>query len=376
MYFLGGQDERWLELGVGTGRLHDACLSINAPSAYVGVEKDLSLLSRCESASVSNLLHADVLIPEALTRVLGDEVFTRSVGNPPYGCIALSDTAQRRINALCPGLNLANQWASLDLYFVLESLARLRRPGQAGFIVSEAIAADVKLAAFRKNLIDVASEVLCYELPIDTFGNKAEVQSYMLVAKFGRTRRRCTVKVGRLAGLNFDVVEERSIHPDAGTARLDLGYHKFADLTASLQAKTGSFTMRELGASIIRGSRTHHQFLDLEVPHFHTSDFPPGGGNVEFDHIGTCSFQLACKGDILVPRVGTRCLDRHALVATGSRPYTEAVYRVRAPSRYVDRIASWIGSDVGTEWRMAAAKGACAKHLTVSALMQMPVLGS
>ena len=376
MHFLGGPDKSWLELGVGTGRLLDACLSINAPLAYVGVEKDLSLLGRCQPASVSNLLHADVLIPEVLARVLGDEVFTRSVGNPPYGCVALPDAALRRIDALCPGLDLVNGWGNLDLYFVLESLARLRRPGQAGFIVSAAVAADVKLAAFRKNLINVASEVLCYELPIDTFGNKAEVQSYMLVARFGRTKRRCVVKVGRLAGQDFDVAEERSIDPDAGAARLDLGYHKFVDLTASLQAKSGSFTMRELGASIVRGSRTHHQFLDLDVPHFHTSDFPPGGGNVAFDHIGTCSFQLACEGDILVPRVGTRCLDRHALVATGSRPYTEAVYRVRVPSRYVDQIASWIGSDVGTEWRVAAAKGACAKHLTVSALMQMPVLGS
>lgn len=351
----------------------DACMAIKAPSLYVGVEKDRSMLVKCELTRAGKLVHADVLAPPVLANVLQEQVFTRSIGNPPYGCAALPAAAQERINALCPGLQLAKDWGNLDLYFVLESLSRLSRPGQAGFIVSAAVAADVRLAAFRKHLIDVASEVLCYELPLDTFGNKAQVQSYVLVAKFTRTKRRCVVKVGRLAGPAFDVAEERVVHPDAGAARLDLGHHKFADLTATILANAGGVTMRDVGASIVRGSRTHHQFLDLEVPHFHTSDFPPGGGNVEFDDIVPCGFQLACEGDILVPRVGSRCLDRHALVATGSRPYTEAVYRVRVPSRYVDRIASWIGSEVGTEWRVAAAKGACAKHLTVSALMQMPV---
>lgn len=375
MHLLDGQGESWLELGVGTGRLLDACFVVNAPSTYIGVEKDPSLLAKCGHVSAGQLVHADVLNPAALAQVLGEQAFTRSVGNPPYGCAALPDAAQNRINALCPGLQLANEWGNLDLYFVLESLSRLSRPGQAGFIVSAAVAADVRLVAFRKHLIDVASEVLCYELPLDTFGRKAEVQSYILIAKFGRTKRRCIVKVGRLAGPSFDVAEERLVHPDAGAARLDLGHHKFADLTATLLASASGFTMREMGASIVRGSRTHHQFRDLGVPHFHTSDFPLSGGHVEFDDTVPSGFQLACEGDILVPRVGSRCLDRHALVATGSRPYTEAVYRVRVPSRYVDRIASWIGSDVGTEWRMAAAKGVCAKHLTVSALMQMPVLG-
>jgi hypothetical protein len=46
-------------------------LNINAPSAHVGVEKDLSLFGRYQPASVSNLLHADVLIREVLAGVLG-----------------------------------------------------------------------------------------------------------------------------------------------------------------------------------------------------------------------------------------------------------------------------------------------------------------
>lgn len=373
MNFLDGANEHWLELGIGTGRLADACVHRCAPANYLGIEKDRSLVDQFQPGLQVNVMQADVLDPASLERALGASRFSRSAGNPPYGCTALSEPAQHRIQELCPDLDMAPGWGHLDLYFVLESLARLQRPGQAGFIVSASLAEDVRLKAFRKALIDAASEIYCYELPADTFGNKAQVQSYMLIARFQQSKRRTVVKVGRLAGADFSVAEERSIPPDAGITRLDLGYHKFVDLNSSLHAKRGSVTMRELGASIVRGSRTHHQFVDLGVSHFHTTDFPREGGNVEFDHAGNCEFQLACEGDILVPRVGTRCLDRHAVVATGSRPYTEAVYRVRVPAQHADRLATWIGSDAGTVWRTSAAKGACAKHLTVAALMQMPV---
>ncbi|WP_228894293.1 hypothetical protein [Pseudoduganella aquatica] len=261
----------------------------------------------------------------------------------------------------------------MDLYFVLESLSRLQRPGEAAFIVSATLAEDVRLTPFRKILIESASQVQCYTLPAGVFGNEAEVQSYLLIARFRRMRGSATVTVGRLVGEDFVVAEERTISAEAAIARLDLGYHKFLDLNNTLKSKSGTRTLGELGAQIVRGSRSHLQFVELNIPHFHTSDFPREGGRVRFDNAGISDFQLACTGDILVPRVGTRCLDRHALVTDGQRPYTEAVYRLRLPTAQAKRVSAWIGSDAGTEWRRSAAKGACAKHLTVSALMQMPV---
>lgn len=79
------------------------------------------------------------------------------------------------------------------------------------------------------------------------------------------------------------------------------------------------------------------------------------------------------ESDILLPRVGTRCIDRHALVVKGQRHYTEAVYRLRVPVRHHAQVADWVLSEAGTEWRRAAARGSCAKHITVAALMEMPV---
>lgn len=370
---LGGHNERWLELGVGTGRIADACLRHARPTSYIGVEKDGTLLAQCKDQALSCLVQANVLNPASLSLALGDARFSRIAGNPPYGCAALTNTAQKRLEALCPGIQIVKGWGQLDLYFVLESLARLERPGEAAFIVSAALAEDVRMTPFRKILIESASQVQCYALPAGVFRHEAEVQSYLLIARFKRKRGSATVTVGRLAGDDFAIAEERTISAAAAIAHLDLGYHKFLDLNNTLRDRSGTQTLGELGVQIVRGSRSRLQFVDLEIPHFHTSDFPRDGGRVKFDNSRASDFQQACAGDILLPRVGTRCLDRHAIVTNGRRPFTEAVYRLRFPLVQSKRIADWIGSEAGTEWRRSAAKGACAKHLTVSALIQMPV---
>lgn len=370
---LGGQHEHWLELGVGTGHIAQACSRHSSPASYFGVEKDRALIAQCKSTTLSGLVQADVLDPAALSRVLGDARFSRTAGNPPYGCAALTPAAQSRLEELCPGIQIVKGWGQLDLYFVLESLSRLQRPGEAAFIVSAALAEDDRLMPFRKALVETASQVQCYALPAGVFGHDAQVQSYLLIARFKRKRGSATVTVGRLAGADFAIAEERLISAEAAIARLDIGYHKFIDLNNTLKHKSGTRTLGELGAQIVRGSRSRQEFIELDIPHFHTSDFPRDGGRVKFDNARVSEFQLACVGDILVPRVGTRCLDRHAIVTNGRRPYTEAVYRLRLPADQVKQVAAWIGSDAGTHWRQSAAKGACAKHLTVSALLQMPI---
>lgn len=369
---VSGFGASWLELGSGTGRIADACLREKQPSHYVGVELDACLLRHTQARSGATFLQGNVLDPRALDAMLGAELFDRVTGNPPYGMAALPDPAKARLASLCPGLGQVKDWVQLDLYFVLESLARLRRPGEAAFIVGAPVAEDARLMAFRRALTQAASEVECYELPPDIFERKAEVQSYLLVAKFGKSKN-CRVTLGRLVGSDLLVSDLRSIPADAAALRMDIAFHEFAELDAGLRTKRGSRTLQELGASIVRGSRTRFQFDELGVEHFHTSDFPRKGLEVRFTNGRDFGFQTASGGDILLPRVGTRCLDRQAIVASGRRHYTESVYRLRVPAGSRDLVINWITSTTGANWRRAAAKGSCAKHVTVGTLMSMPV---
>ena len=369
---IAGQRASWLELGSGTGNLARACLAGRHPTSYLGVELDERLMQRGPVEKRATFLQCDVLSPGKLTSLLGKRLFSRVVGNPPYGMQALGVEAQDRLAELCPGIQQVSNWVQLDLYFILESLARLRRPGEAAFIVGAPIAEDARLIAFRRALMSAASEVECFELPADAFDGKAEVQSFVLVARFGASKLR-RVRVGKLAGEGLDVVAERWVTPHQATHRLDFGFHEFQALNAGLHRADGCITLNEIGASVIRGSRTRAQFEELGISCFHTSDFPRRGLEVAFDADHDHGFQVAATSDILLPRVGTRCIGRQALVTRGQRHYTEAVYRLRVPRQHQSRVADWVLSEAGTHWRQAAAKGSCAKHITVATLMQMPV---
>lgn len=369
---LSGHGGSWLELGSGNGRIAQACLDARSPGSYVGVELDHLLLRDSPSDSRARFLHGDVLSPTELSSLIGDRRFSRTIGNPPYGMQALDQACQARIAALCPGIPQIVDWVQLDLYFILESLARLKRPGEAAFIVGAPIAEDFRLKAFRQALMQAASEVECYELPIDAFGRKAEVQSFLLVARFGAATLK-RVRLGKMAGAELEVVAARWISPELAIQRLDFAFHESEALSAALRQTPGCRTLEELGASVVRGSRTRAQFDELGIECFHTTDFPQEGAEVRFTRDRDHGFQAAVASDILLPRVGTRCMDRQALVVKGQRHYTEAVYRVRVPARHHNQVADWVLSEPGTSWRQAAAKGSCAKHITVSTLMEMPV---
>lgn len=369
---LSGHGDAWLELGSGNGRIAQACLDTCSPSCFLGVELDKRLLRDSPSDARATFVQGNVLSPAGLAGLLGERMFSRVTGNPPYGMQALGRDAQSRIAELCPGIPQIVDWVQLDLYFVLESLARLKRPGEAAFIVGAPIAEDVRLKAFRKALMLAASEVECYELPVDAFDKKAEVQSFLLVARFGATRLK-SVRLGKMVDPDLEVVAERLIRPEQAIERLDFAFYKFQALSAALRSRRGCRTLEELGATVVRGSRTRAQFDELGIESFHTSDFPPEGTEVHFAPGFDHGFQSAGASDILLPRVGTRCMDRQALVIKGQKHYTEAVYRLRAPARHHAQVADWVLSEAGNNWRQAAAKGSCAKHITVASLMQMPV---
>ncbi len=369
---LSGHGGSWLELGSGNGRIAQACLDTCNPSSYVGVELDKRLLRDSPNDTRASFLHGDVLSPSQLSSLLGDQQFCRIIGNPPYGMQALDPDCQGRLAELCPGIPQIADWVQLDLYFMLESLARLKRPGEAAFIVGAPIAEDGRLLAFRRALIQAASEVDCFELPVDVFDKKAEVQSFLLIARFGSSKLRM-VRLGRMVGAGLELVAERFVSPELGMQRLDLAFHEFLDHSAALRSKPGFRSLEELGATVVRGSRTRAQFDALGIMCFHTSDFPQVGAEVRFGKGRDHGFQTAAANDILLPRVGTRCMDRHALVVRGQRHYTEAVYRLRVPARYHQRVTDWVLSDAGASWRQAATKGSCAKHITVATLLEMPV---
>lgn len=368
---LGSTGGNWLELGSGTGRLAEAVYNEASPQSYLGVELEESMINLCPKLPSFQYLKHDVLAAAALARSLGEQQFDHVIGNPPYGMHSLPTQSKKRLLKLCPELDFQFSWAPIDLYFVLESLARLKSTGTGAFIVGADIPCGVQSLPFRKMLIDQASEIECYELPSTAFGYRVEVQSYMLIVRFGRSRAQY-VSLGRLDE-QFEATSLRRLDRSLAIESMNLSYHEFTEMNEALRRSSSGVTMKDLDVKIIRGCHTRSQFSQLGVAHFHTSDFPKSGMEISLECESTPDYRQATVGDILLPRVGTRCLEHKAVVVSGQSPYSDSVFRVRAPAQHQERVVRWIMSDECASWRRAAARGACAKHLTVSALLSMPV---
>lgn len=368
---LGAQGGNWLELGSGSGRLVEAVHSAVQPTSYVGVELEQAMIDASPHLSGVCYLKRDVLSVGSLAKALGDTQFDHVIGNPPYGVQELPPRARKRLLNFCPELDIQHAWAPIDLYFVMESLIRLKAAGSAAFIVGADIPCGVQSQPFRRHLIKSASEIECYELPRFAFGWQVEVQAYVLVIRFGRKRIR-HVTLGQLDD-EFAVISQRRIGSEEAVESMDTSHHAFGEMDSNIRRGRGCVTMRDLNVSVVRGSRTRTQFTQLGVQHFHTSDFPKSGLEVAFDSPSLTGYQHASAGDILLPRVGTRCIDRKAVVVSGESPYSDSVFRVRAPAENQERVARWLTSTECSDWRRGAARGACAKHLTVAKLLDMPV---
>lgn len=371
---LSGKGQTWLELGVGTGRIAQACVEHRQPERYTGLELDPNMLNNCIRHPSIHLIQSNVLHAPDLQQTLANQKFDCVVGNPPYGSTKISSHGIDRLNDLCPGINQTTDWGQLDLYFVLESLSRLKRPGQAAFIVSAAMIEDPKLQVFRQHLLSQANEVQCYELPLDSFDHKAEVRSFLLIARYAATKKRkCKVIAGRIGDDGFDIIEKQPISLEQAILCLSLSHHEFLDFDASLRRKRGCVSLKDLKVEITRGSKSKSEFINLGITHFHLSDFPTNATEIHLPHHCDERFKLAQAGDILIPRVGSRCLTKQALVTDGSLPFTDSIYRLQLPKKNRNRVIDWMSSAEGAFWRRSAAKGSCAKHLTIQSLLNMPV---
>ncbi|QBR29267.1 MULTISPECIES: Eco57I restriction-modification methylase domain-containing protein [Pseudomonas] len=371
VYLMGAQGGNWLELGSGSGRLAEAVCTGAAPKSYLGIEVEPAMIALSPALPGFSFVQQDVLAVDKLAHTLAKTEFDYVIGNPPYGIHGFSALAAQRLQTLCPDLEIHGNWAPIDLYFVLESLSRLKATGSAAFIVGADIPCGTQSLEFRKMLLEKACEIECYELPQTAFGTYAEVQAYALIVRYGKSRAR-HVSLGRLND-QFEVTALRHVSPAQALASMDLSHHEFAEIDAALRKSSQGQTLKDMDVSIVRGSRTRAQFSQLGIAHFHTSDFPRTGMEVSFKTAPSPDFQQATVGDILLPRVGTRCLEHKAVVVSGQAPYSEAVFRVRTPAKHHERVVRWITSSECSVWRRAAARGACAKHLTVSTLLSMPV---
>ena len=159
--------------------------------------------------------------------------------------------------------------------------------------------------------------------------------------------------------------------------RWDYTYWKWVRTRAT--GVTNMATLADLGGELFRGHLSRAEARRLELPHFHTTDFARlRRHSIAFRSETQFVQQLprelrAGPGDILIPRIGTRCLGHQAMVSRGTAAITDCVYRIRLAPQHRKATLLSLASEQGVDWRQKSARGTCAKFLTRTDMMRFPV---
>lgn len=360
--------EHILDLGAGRGALANAMLAKHreATATLVEVDAEYATALKRDSCSRASVIHADALSNLWKSPRVPGVI----VSNPPYGSLQASLEIRATIRNSGLPVPFNGVWIRGDAAFTSKAWGIAGIGTRLGLIVASPMVRDASYRPMREHFIHELRGLCVSRLNERTFRN-AEVSTFLITGQ--RAIRRNRNVLLRRISVDGALLDEIEVGPKDAALSLDIDFH-LALMRLGLKGKSISDTLGSVETAIARGSRSHKEFENLGLDAFHTCDFPEIAGPIALSGKPHDSFHVAKPGDILIPRIGSRCLVRQACVEEGYGLFTDCVYRLSVSDRDRARVWKTLNSTFGNEWRVINASGSCAKHLPIQTLLNMPLV--
>lgn len=358
-----------VDIGVGRGQLLHAARARWAEARLYAADIDpkhvRSALGHFPDAVCRKLDALHIRLPSRLGLEEGQADV--AVCNPPY----LPADNLPNVGDILKAVDLqdcvSSKRITTDIVFIAQNLRLLRPGGELAVIVPDGLATHHHYADLRQALCERHGLYRAIQLP-DRFFAGTEARTHIFYLR----KQGPMQSLIRLLGANAagGLTTELAISPESAWQRLDYGFH--AQTEASPHGMT---TLGDLGAEIMRGAFTHQECRDKSLPYFHTTDFKRFlHGRVSYPSSKDFADRwVARRGDLLIPRVGARCLHYAARVTSGHPVLTDCVYRIRVAAHWRQSVWNALTSEEGVAWRLQAAHGVCARVLGKQTLLNMPI---
>lgn len=259
-----------------------------------------------------------------------------------------------------------------DILFIAQNLRFLRPGGKLGLILPDGIIAGEKCGALRHALTMAHKLERVIELPRRMF-HGTEAKAYVVVM----TKQGTPADVIKLQRLEVDGSLTGTLDLPMGEAisRLDYSFH--CAPARDVSKRSGLATLREIGATVTRGSFSSSERSACDFPVFHTTDFTgtsvPRAFQLSKARAETIDAVFAEPGDILVARVGRNLQEKVAVVARGRVAFSDCILRVRVASELQAEVLKFFNSQAGRLALQTASHGVGAKFITRDALLDMVI---
>lgn len=352
---------RILDLGIGDGALSTAALNRYSEATVDAMDIDPDI---CKKYLVNmntkiSVYHGDVLCSDHLN-VFQQNSYDLAVCNPPYGTIKKTDEFNdvlRRIGFDCC---LELKTFSRDLLFMCLCLDFVRDGGYVAIILPDGPLSRKDYIPFRKSLLTNHCVEQIVQMPEKSFSSTEATTHILIVKKNGHSNKKIPVSI-----MNFDGAIANSCLIDRENLlnRMDYSFCHWSEMS------NAEMPNMDVKIEIKRGSYSYCNLKKMEVPYLHSTGFKDRQviccANYDYN---TTSKIIAHQGDIIMCRVGKRCVGKVALIMDGAILLSDCLYKITVPKEYTSLLFKSLCSQNTKEWVSAVAHGVCSRVISKSDL--------
>ncbi len=348
-----------IDLCMGEGALLES-LSKKAPHARLyGSDIDLrNVIKVSQSTKIEVDTHHIDATTKAILEVFKPSQFDLVVGNPPFKLIEVTPF----VAEVCAGIHLYPEGSHLEaeVFFLLLGLFLLREGGTLAYIIPDGVLNKVSLKPLRKYLVENFVVENIVEIEPKSFEG-TEARTHLIVL----TKKKPSSMLIQVQSYASKPVFIRSLE------FIERGDYSYYHKAVALKMKT----LKCLEAQIFRGRRAKKQLLNLDVNNFiHTSTINHFGSLLETEETANDSV-IAIEGDIVIARVGTRCLGKFGVVKKGEFYISDCIIIIRCSQDiHRNNVLKTLKSSFGKSWIESTSKGVGARHITVKDLYNFPII--
>lgn len=359
-----------LDMGIGFGSLTKHALDRWKEAEFIGTDIDDSIGYWIQNEFPKvNYFKFDGLASRLPKSVhFGNGLIDVAICNPPYNeKVSIKGFEYLFEQIGLPSLNRFNI-VSGDLIFLAQNLRFLRPGGELGIIVPDSIITGLKFQNLRMDLLNNHGIESIIELPDNVF-QKTEAKAHILIIKAysPNTNPICVTSSNENGVCKKVILVEKS---DL-IQRMDF---KFISYKRSLSRNSSQKKLADFDVNIARGNKTKIELEKSGKTFYHTTnilnlDF--GSQNIVLSN----TTNTVQRGDILLSRVGKRCLGKVAFIDHDFPiEFSDCLYRLRFKDiQDAGVFYNKIKSKHGKEWIDAFSHGTCSKVINKADLLNFLV---
>ncbi len=361
--------QKVLDLGVG-----DASLTL---SAYRRWENAQFYATEIEQNKVEELgkklsflqiFHCDTLKPSIENEIKSKfGTIDVAICNPPYVKIKDSTIYKKLFeDADCSSFLEMKQITS-EIVFFAHNITLLKNDGELGIIVSDSLITGKNFKIFREIVLSKFNLTSIIQLP-DKIFHKTEARTHILIlAKKPSISTTCELFTTNENGI---LSKKIVVKKECLINRMDYKFFLNEEtLTTNLP------TLKSINADIRRGKTSYKDLRTKNISYFHSIHLGNDGERFIFndDVVDNLIYTSAGIGDILMCRVGKRCVGKLGFVGKGEIVISDCIYKISVDKKYQELVWNSLMSKKGKLWIKSYSHGVCSQLISKCDLINFPL---